>query len=338
MTGQGSKAMAVQTRELGRSGLVVPAVGLGCMGMSTAYGERDDESSTKAIHRAIDLGAGFLDTSDAYANGVNEELVGRAIAGRRDRVILASKFGNIRLPDGGRRIDGRPEYVRQACDAALARLGVDHIDLYYQHRVDPSVPIEDTVGAMARLIEVGKVRYLGLSEASAETIRRGHATHPIAALQSEYSLWTRDMEAEILPTLRELGIGLIAYSPLGRGFLAGIIRDLGHDLIAKDRRHDHPRFQPENFARNMALLPVVDQVAAAKGCTPAQVALAWVLSRGDDIVPIPGTKSAARVDENLAALEVALDTGDCAKLEAVFTPGVTAGTRYPAGQMKNIGI
>ena len=328
----------MQTRELGSSGLVVPAIGLGCMGMSTAYGERDDASSIAAIHRAIERGAGLIDTSDAYANGVNEELVGRAIAGKRGQVILASKFGNIRLDDGGRRIVGKPEYVPQACDAALARLGVDVIDLYYQHRVDPDTPIEETVGAMARLVEAGKVRYLGLSEAAPETIRRAHATHPISALQSEYSLWTRDMEAEVIPTLRELGIGLVAYSPLGRGFLAGIIRDLTGDLIEKDRRHDHPRFHPENFNRNLALLPVLDEIAGAKGCTLAQVALAWVLSRGDNIVPIPGTKQAARVDENLGALDLTLDAGDLERLESVFSPGVTAGSRYPEKQMKSLGI
>lgn len=328
----------MQTRKLGKQGLEVPAIGLGCMGMSTAYGVRDDENSIKAIHRAIERGAGFLDTSDAYANGVNEELVGRAIRGKRDRVILASKFGNIRLPDGGRRIDGRPEYVPQACDASLKRLGVDVIDLYYQHRVDPDVPIEETVGAMARLIEQGKVRYLGLSEAAPQTIRRAHAAHPISALQSELSLWTRDLEAEVIPTLRELGIGLAAYSPLGRGFLAGIIRDLGADLIEKDRRHDHPRFHPENFERNLQLLPVLEEVAAAKRCTMAQVALAWVLAQGDDIVPLPGTKQAARVDENLGALDVRLDAADLDKLGRVFRPGVTAGTRYPAGQMKRIMI
>ncbi|MDH3231507.1 MAG: aldo/keto reductase [Alphaproteobacteria bacterium] len=327
----------MQTREFGKSGLVVPAIGLGCMGMSTAYGERDDASSTAAIRHAIDIGAGLLDTSDAYANGVNEELVGKAIAGRRDKVILCSKFGNIRLPDGGRKIDGRPEYVAQACDASLKRLGVDHIDLYYQHRVDAETPIEETVGAMARLIEAGKVRYLGLSEAGAETIRRAHATHPIAALQSEYSLWSRHMEGDVLPVIRELGIGLAAYSPLGRGFLSGAIRQPS-DLIDKDRRHDHPRFHPENLARNVALLPVLEDVAAAKNCTMAQVALAWVLSKGGDIVPLPGTKSVARLDENLAALDVALDDADIARLEGVFTPGVTAGTRYPERQMKSLGI
>lgn len=328
----------MQMRNLGNRGLRVPAIGLGCMGMSTAYGERDDENSIKAIHRAIELGAGFLDTSDAYANGVNEELVGRAIAGKRDRVILASKFGNIRLPDGGREIIGRPDYVPQACDASLKRLGVDHIDLYYQHRVDPTVPIEETVGAMARLVEAGKVRYLGLSEAAPETIRRAHATHPISALQSEYSLWCRDLEADVLPICRELDIGFVAYSPVGRGFLTATIKDLEHDLLAKDRRHEHPRFHRKNFERNLKLLPVLEEVAAAKGCTPGQLALAWLLAKGEDIVPIPGVKHAARLEENLGALDVKLDAGDIEKLEDTFRPGVTAGTRYPAGGMKRIGI
>lgn len=328
----------MEMRNLGNQGLRVPAIGLGCMGMSTAYGERDDENSVKAIHRAIERGAGFLDTSDAYGNGVNEELVGRAIAGKRDQVILASKFGNIRLPDGGREIVGRPDYVPQACDASLKRLGVDHIDLYYQHRVDPTVPIEETVGAMARLIEAGKIRYLGLSEAGPETIRRANSTHPISALQSEYSLWCRDLEAEVLPTCRELGIGFVAYSPVGRGFLTATIKDLDADLLTKDRRHDHPRFHPENFERNLELLPVLEEVASDKGCTPGQLALAWVLAKGEYIVPIPGTKKAQRVDENLGALGVKLDEADIEKLEAVFRPGVTAGTRYPAGQMKRIGI
>ena len=328
----------MEMRDLGSQGLRVPAIGLGCMGMSTAYGERDDENSTKAIHRAIELGAGFLDTSDAYANGVNEELVGKAIAGKRDQVILASKFGNIRLPDGGREIVGRPDYVPQACDASLKRLAVDHIDLYYQHRVDPTVPIEETVGAMARLVEAGKVRYLGLSEAAPQTIRRAHDTYPISALQSEYSLWCRDLEGDVLPTCRELGIGFVAYSPVGRGFLTATIKDLGHDLLAKDRRHDHPRFHPENFEKNLKLLPVLEEVAAGKGCTAGQLALAWLLAKGEDIVPIPGVKHAARLEENLGALEVNLDAVDIAKLEETFRAGVTAGTRYPAGQMKRIGI
>ncbi len=325
----------MQTREFGRSGLIVPAIGLGCMGMSTAYGERDDASSTATIQHAIDIGAGLLDTSDAYANGVNEELVGKAIAGRREHVILCTKFGNIRLPDGGRKIVGTPGYVAEACEKSLKRLGVDYIDLFYQHRVDPDTPIEETVGAMARLVEAGKVRHLGLSEAGPETIRRAHATHPIAALQSEYSLWSRNIEETILPLIRELGIGLAAYSPLGRGFLSGTIRQPS-DLIDKDRRHDHPRFFPENMARNLHLLPVLEEVAAARGCTMAQAALAWVLAKGDDIVPIPGTKSVVRLDENLAALDVTLEAEDFARLEAVFAPGITAGTRYPERQMKGL--
>lgn len=328
----------MQMRDLGSRGLRVPAIGLGCMGMSTAYGERDDENSIKAIHRAIELGAGFLDTSDAYGNGVNEELVGKAIAGKRDRVILASKFGNIRLPDGGREIVGRPDYVPQACDASLKRLGVDHIDLYYQHRVDPTVPIEETVGAMTRLVEAGKVRYLGLSEAAPETIRRANATYPISALQSEYSLWCRDLEGDVLPTCRELGIGFVAYSPVGRGFLTATIKYLDRDLLAKDRRHDHPRFHPENFEKNLKLLPVLEEIATAKGCTPGQLALAWLLAKGEDIVPVPGVKHADRLEENLGALNVKLDAPDIAKLEDTFRPGITAGTRYPAGQMKRIGI
>jgi len=325
----------MRTREFGRSGLVVPAMGLGCMGMSTAYGERDDASSTATIQHAIDIGAGLLDTSDAYANGVNEELVGKAIAGRRDKVILCTKFGNIRLPDGGRRIVGRPEYVAEACENSLKRLGVDHIDLYYQHRVDADTPIEETVGAMARLVEAGKVRHLGLSEAGADTIRRAHATHPITALQSEYALWARHLEGEILPVIRDLGIGLAAYSPLGRGFLSGTIRRPS-DLIDKDRRHDHPRFHPENLERNVRLLPALEEIAAARNCTMAQVALAWVLSKGDDIVPIPGAKTIAHYDENMAALDIVLDDADIAKLESAFTLGITAGTRYPAGQMKSL--
>ena len=327
----------MQTRELGRSGLVVPAMGLGCMGMSIAYGVRDDALSTATIHRAIERGAGFVDTSDMYGQGKNEELIGRAVAGRRDAVILATKFGNLRLPDGKNGVNGRPEYAASACEASLKRLGVDVIDLFYLHRVDPDVPIEDTVGGMKRLVEQGKVRHIGLSEAGTATVRRAHAVHPIAALQSEYSLWTRDMEAEILPACRELGIGYVAYAPLGRGFLTGAIRTPA-DLIADDRRHDHPRFQPENMARNAGLLPALERLAASKGATPAQIALAWVLAQGKDIVPIPGTKRPERLDENLAALDIELAATDLAELGRVFTPGVTAGTRYPAGQMKRVGI
>ncbi|MBE9554118.1 MAG: aldo/keto reductase, partial [Proteobacteria bacterium] len=275
----------MQQRELGKSGLKVPAMGLGCMTMTAIYGQPDDDQSIATIHRAIELGANFIDTADMYGQGSNEELVGRAIADRREHVILASKFGNVRLPDGGREIVGRPDYVPQACDASLKRLGIDHIDLYYQHRVDPTVPIEETVGAMARLIEAGKVRYLGLSEAGPETIRRANATHPISALQSEYSLWTRDLEEEILPTCRELGIGLVPYSPLGRGFLTATIHGFD-DLAEKDRRKDLPRFQDGNREENLKLLAPLEEIAAKHGCTPAQVALAWILAQGGDIVPI----------------------------------------------------
>ena len=327
----------MQQRELGKSGLKVPAVGLGCMTMTAIYGQPDDDRSIATIHRAIELGANFIDTADMYGQGSNEELVGRAIADRREHVILATKFGNVRLPDGGREIVGRPDYVPQACDASLKRLGIDHIDLYYQHRVDPTVPIEETVGAMARLIEAGKVRYLGLSEAGPETIRRANATHPISALQSEFSLWTRDLEEEILPTCRELGIGLVPYSPLGRGFLTATIHGFD-DLAEKDRRKDLPRFQDGNREENLKLLAPLEEIAAKHGCTPAQVALAWILAQGDDIVPIPGTKRPERVDENLGALDVMLDDGDLAKLDATFTPGAALGTRYPAGGMKRVGL
>ena len=327
----------MQQRELGKSGLKVPAVGLGCMTMTAIYGQPDDDRSIATIHRAIELGANFIDTADMYGQGSNEELVGRAIADRREHVILATKFGNVRLPDGGREIVGRPDYVPQACDASLKRLGIDHIDLYYQHRVDPTVPIEETVGAMARLIEAGKVRYLGLSEAGPETIRRANATHPISALQSEFSLWTRDLEEEILPTCRELGIGLVPYSPLGRGFLTATIHGFD-DLAEKDRRKDLPRFQDGNREENLKLLAPLEEIAAKHGCTPAQAALAWILAQGDDIVPIPGTKRPERVDENLGALDVMLDDGDLAKLDATFTPGAALGTRYPAGGMKRVGL
>jgi aryl-alcohol dehydrogenase-like predicted oxidoreductase len=327
----------MQQRELGKSGLKVSAMGLGCMTMTPIYGAPDDDRSIATIHRAIELGANFIDSSDMYAAGKNDELLGRALAGKRDRVILATKFGNLRFADGSTGVSGKPEYVVEACEKSMRRLGVDVFDLYYIHRIDPDVPIEDTVGAMARLKEQGKIRYLGLSEAGVQTIRRAHATHPIAAVQTEYSLWSRDVEAEILPACRELGIGFVAYSPLGRGFLTATIKSFD-DLAEKDRRRDMPRFQDGNREENVKLLAPIEEVAAARGCTAAQVALAWLLAQGDDIVPIPGTKRPERVDENLAALEVTLDEGDCAKLEAVFTPGVTAGTRYPAGQMKNIGI
>lgn len=327
----------MEKRKLGRQGLEVPAIGLGCMGMTIAYGEKDDEKSIATIHRAIERGAGFLDTSDAYGSGKNEELLGIALAGRRDKVILASKFGNLRLPDGTRAVSGKPDHVVKACELSLQRLKTDVIDLYYQHRVDPDTPIEETVGAMSRLVEQGKVRYLGLSEAGPDTIRRAHATHPISALQTEYSLWTRDAEVELLPLCRELGIGYVAYSPLGRGFLTATIRS-PQDLIEKDRRHDHPRFSPENMDKNKALLPAIEKMAAAKGVTPAQIALAWVLARGTDIVPIPGTKKPDYLDQNLAAADIRLSDADVQELAKAFPPGVTAGTRYPAKQMTKIGI
>jgi len=324
-------------RKLGDQGLEVPAIGLGCMGMSIAYGVRVEADAIATIDRAIELGAAFLDTSDAYGSGKNEDLVGRAIAGKRNTVILASKFGNIRKPDGKTEINGRPQYVKEACEASLKRLGTDVIDLYYQHRVDPETPIEDTVGAMAGLVEEGKVRFLGLSEAGAQTIRRAHATHPISALQTEYSLWTRDVEAEILPTCRELGIGFVAYSPLGRGFLSATIRTPG-DLVENDRRHDHPRFWPENMEKNNDLLGILENVAARHSATAAQVALAWLLAQGDDIVPIPGTKKTGYLEENLAAIDLKLSDSDRQDLTAVFQPGVTAGTRYPEKQLPRLGI
>lgn len=309
--------------------LTVSALGLGCMGMSEFYGEADEQESIRVIHRALDLGVTFLDTADMYGVGRNEELVGRAIRGRRDEVVLATKFGNVRGPNGERLgINGRPEYVRQACDASLKRLGVDHIDLYYQHRVDPDTPIEETVGAMAELVQAGKVRFLGLSEASAATLRRANAVHPITALQSEYSLWTRDPEEEVLPTCRELGIGFVAYSPLGRGFLSGQFRS-PEDLPADDFRRHNPRFQGENFQKNLRLVEAVQDMAREKGCTPSQLALAWLLAQGNDIVPIPGTKRVRYLEENLGALNVHLNADDLAQLEAVFPLGAAAGERYP---------
>ena len=328
----------MKQRSLGTTGLVVSAEGLGCSGMSADYGVPDDEESIATIHQAIDEGVTLLDTSDAYAAGRNEELVGRAIEGRRDRVILATKFGNIRGPDGQRGgVNGKPDYVPVACEASLKRLGADVIDLYYQHRVDPDVPIEDTVGAMARLVEAGKVRYLGLCEAGAETVRRAHAVHPIAALQMEYSLWTRDAEESILPALRKLGVGLVAYSPLGRGFLTASFK-ARDDLIPTDRRHAHPRFQEGNFEENLELLKPIEEVAKSKGCSAAQVTLAWVLGRGDDIVPIPGTKRRSFLAQNIAALDIVLDAADLELLERRFRPSAAVGLRYPEFQLAKMGI
>jgi aryl-alcohol dehydrogenase-like predicted oxidoreductase len=314
-------------RRLGQ-GLEVSALGLGCMGMSEFYGTADEREAIRTIHRALDVGITFLDTADMYGPFTNEQLVGRAIAGRRDDVVLATKFGNVRDADGQRRgIRGDRDYVLQACDGSLQRLGVDHIDLYYQHRVDPDTPIEETVGAMAELVQAGKVRHLGLSEAAPETIRRAHATHPITALQTEYSLWSRDPEAEILPTVRELGVGFVAYSPLGRGFLSGRFRS-PDDIPEGDFRRHHPRFEGENFGRNLDLVERVQELAAEKAVTPGQLALAWVLARGDGIVPIPGTTRVAHLEENVAALEVELTADDLAELEAVFPAGAAAGDRY----------
>ena len=317
-------------RRLGRSDLEVSALGLGCMGMSEFYGPADDTASLAVLNHAVDIGINFLDTADMYGVGRNELLLARLLQTRRDEVVIATKFGNKRAPDGAfLGVNGSPDYVRQCCDASLKRLGVDHIDLYYQHRVDRSVPIEDTVGAMAELVRAGKVRHLGLSEAAPATIRRAQAVHPIAALQTEYSLWTRDVEAEILPLCQQLGIGLVPYSPLGRGFLTGAIRDVGQ-LAADDWRRNNPRFQAENLAHNLALVDAVTALAAARGCTPAQLALAWLLSRGPQVVPIPGTRSIARLDENAASAALTLTADELARLAAVLALQPVAGTRYPA--------
>jgi len=318
----------MQTRDLGPDRLAVSAIGLGCMGMSEFYGTGDEQESIEVIHRALHAGCNFLDTADAYGPFTNERLVGRAITGRRDEVVLATKFGNERRADGSFvGVNGRPGYVRAACDASLQRLGTDHIDLYHQHRVDPTVPIEETVGAMADLVRAGKVGHLGLSEAAPGTIRRAHAVHPITALETEYSLWSRDPEDEILPTTRELGIGFVAYSPLGRGFLTGRWRR-PEDIPAGDFRHDNPRFQGENFQRNLDVVAKVRQIAEEKGRTPAQLALAWVLAQGPDIVPIPGTKRVRYLEENLGAPDVTLTPDDLARIDAVAPKGFTSGARY----------
>lgn len=328
----------MQKRKLGNLGLEVSALGLGCMGMSDFYSGRDDNESIKTIHRALDLGVTLLDTADMYGVGKNEELVGRAIKGRRDQVIIATKFGNVRAEDGTfLGVNGRPEYVKQACEASLRRLGVDYIDLYYQHRVDPNTPIEETIGAMADLVREGKVRYIGMSEAAPETIRRAHAVHPITAFQTEYSLWSRDVEDEILPTCRELGIGFVAYSPLGRGFLTGKIQKF-EDLEEDDYRRHSPRFQGENFQKNLDLVQQIRKIASEKGCQPSQLALAWLLAQGQDIVPIPGTKRIPYLEENLKALDISLTDDDLARINQVAPQGVAAGERYPEAVMKGVNL
>jgi aryl-alcohol dehydrogenase-like predicted oxidoreductase len=328
----------MRARRLGKSSLIVSEIGLGCMGMSEFYGATDEAESIATIHAAVEHGVTLLDTADVYGLGRNEELVGRAIAGRRNDIILATKFGIVRDAKGRAvGVNGRPEYVQQSCEASLRRLRVPSIDLYYLHRVDASVPIEETVGAMARLVEQGKVRYLGISEAGAKTIRRAHATHPIAALQNEYSLWTRDPEGEILAVCREIGIGLVAYSPLGRGFLTGQIQRF-EDFAADDYRRNSPRFQGENFQKNLELVQRIKEIANEKNCTPGQLALALVLSRGEDIVPIPGTKRRKYLEENLGAANVTLNPADIARVEEMMPRGAAAGARYPEALMKRVGL
>lgn len=328
----------MQTRKLGE-GLVVSALGLGCMGMSGVYGAADEQAAMDTIHQAIDLGVTFLDTADAYGKGHNEILIGKAIADRRQRVVIATKFGLSDVSQGGYTVpvNGRPEYVRSACEASLRRLGVETIDLYYQHRVDPHTPIEETIGAMAELVTEGKVRFLGLSEASAATIRRAHAVHPIAALQSEYSLWSRDVEAEILPTCRELQIGFVPWSPLGRGFLTGQVKTFD-DLDANDWRRVSPRFQGENFGRNLDLVAQIQEMADAKNCTPAQLAIAWLLQQGDDLVPIPGTKRVSYLLDNLGALDVKLTIAELDRIDTILPKGAASGDRYPASMMQMVNL
>ncbi|AFY91417.1 aldo/keto reductase [Chamaesiphon minutus] len=329
----------MQTRKLGDKGLVVSALGLGCMGMSGVYGVADEAEAIATIHRAIDLGVNFLDTADAYGKGHNETLIGKAIGDRREKVVIATKFGLSDVSTGGYTIpvNGRPEYVRSACEASLRRLEVETIDLYYQHRVDPNTPIEDTVGTMAELVKEGKVRFLGLSEASAATIRRAHAVHPIAALQSEYSLWSRDVEDEILPTCRELQIGFVPWSPLGRGFLTGEIKTFD-DLEPNDWRRTSPRFQGDNFGRNLDLVAQVQQMAREKKCTPAQLAIAWLLQQGEDIVPIPGTKRVSYLLDNLGALDIKLTDAELDRIDAILPKGAASGDRYPTAMMQMVNL